>query len=128
MNEELEIVSAVAPQDIGTADVTSSYYSMGGAAQILVTLTTGDLTAAETASVQLLQATSSAGAGAKPLTTASIFEATSGALAANVSQCVVDCDFDTNNGFNHYAVKATCSEAGKLGAATVARGNLRYSN
>ena len=45
MNEELEVVQGVAPQDIGTADVTGSYLAMSGADQILATLTTASLLA-----------------------------------------------------------------------------------
>lgn len=128
MNEELEVVAGVAPQDIGTADVTGSYLPMEGADQILATLTTESLTAAETATVELLQATDSSGTGAKALATAVTGTAPTGNGAVTVSVGIKSDDFDTNNDFAYYAVKVTCSEAGKVGAALVARGHLRYSN
>ena len=128
MNEELEVIAGVVPQDIGTADITGDYLPMEGADQILATLTTEALTAAQTATVELLQATDAAGTGAKALATAVTGTAVTGALAVVASVGVKSDDFDTNNDFAFYAVKVTCSETGKLGAATVARGHLRYSN
>ena len=125
--EEIEVIQGIAPQDIGTADVTGSYLPMSGADQILATLTTASLTAGKIATVELLQATSSAGAGAKALASAVSGTAPTGNGAVTVSVGVKSDDFDTNNGFKYYAVKVTCDENGKLGAVTVARGNLRYS-
>jgi len=126
MNEELEVVAGVIPQDIGTADVTGDYLPMSGADQILATLTTAALTTGKIATVELLQATDSSGTGTKALATAvSGTSVASGAVTVSVG--VKSDDFDTNNDFNHYAVKVTIDEAGKLGAATVARGHLRYS-
>lgn len=126
MNEELEVVQGVAPQDIGTADVTGSYLPMEGANQIMATLTTAALTTGKIATVELLQATDASGTGAKALATAvSGTSVDSGAVTVSVG--VKSDDFDTNNDFAYYAVKVTVDEAGKLGAATVARGHLRYS-
>jgi len=127
MNEELEVVAGVIPQDIGTADVTGDYLPMEGADQILATLTTAALTTGKIGSIELLQATDSSGTGAKALATAvTATSVSSGAVVASVG--VKSDDFDTNNDFNHYAVKVGIDEAGKVGAATVARGHLRYSN
>lgn len=126
MNEEIEPVSGVAPQDIGTADVTGAYLPMEGADQILATLITEALTTGKIGSIELLQATDSSGTGAKALATAvTATSVASGAVIASVG--VKSDDFDTNNDFNHYAVKVGIDEAGKVGAATVARGHLRYS-
>ena len=127
LNESLQVVQGIAPQDIGTADVTSSYLPMSGARQILATLTTASLTAGKIATIELLQATSSAGAGAKALKTAVSGTAPVGNGAVTVSVGAMDDEFDTNNGYVYYAVKVTCDENGKLGAVTVARGDLRYS-
>jgi len=126
MNEELEVVAGVAPQDIGTANVTGDYLPMSGADQILATFTTEALTTGKIGTVELLQATDSSGTGTKALAAAvSGTSVDSGAVTVSVG--VKSDDFDTNNDFNHYAVKVTIDEAGKLGAATVARGHLRYS-
>jgi len=127
MNEELEVVQGVAPQDIGTSDITGDYLPMEGADQILATLTTEALTTGKIATAELLQATDSSGTGAKALVAAvSGTSVSSGAVTVSVG--VKSDDYDTNNGFNHYAVKVTVDETGKVGAATVARGHLRYSN
>jgi len=126
MNEELEVVQGVEPQDVGTADVTGDYLAMDGADQILATFTTEALTTGKIGTVELLQATDSSGTGAKALATAvSGTSVDSGAVTVSVG--VKSDDFDTNNDFAFYAVKVTIDEAGKLGAATVARGHLRYS-
>ena len=127
MNEELEVVAGVVPQDIGTADVTGDYLPMEGADQILATLTTAALTTGKIGSIELLQATDSSGTGSKALATAvTATSVSSGAVVASVG--AKSDDFDTNNSFAYYAVKVGIDEAGKLGAATVARGHLRYSN
>ena len=128
MNEELEVVQGVAPQDIGTADVTGSYLAIDGADQILATLTTASLLAASTATIELLQATDSSGTGAKALATAVTGTAPTGNGEVTISVGVKSDDFDTNNDFAYYAVKVTCSVSTTLGGATVARGHLRYSN
>jgi len=127
MDEELEVIQGVSPQDIGTADVTGSYLPMSGADQILATLTTASLTATKIATIELLQATDSSGTGAKALATAVTGTAPTGNGEVTVSVGVKSDDFDTNNDFAFYAVKVTCDEATKVGAATVARGYLRYS-
>jgi len=126
LEEELVVVAGVEPQDIGTADVTGDYLAMSGADQILATFTTEALTTGKIGTVELLQATDSSGTGAKALATAvSGTSVDSGAVTVSVG--VKSDDFDTNNDFAFYAVKVTIDEAGKLGAATVARGHLRYS-
>ena len=127
MNEELEVVQGVAPQDIGTADVTGAYLPMSGANQILATLTTESLLAASTATIEILQATDDSGSGASVLVAPVTGTAPVGNGEITISVGVKSDDFDTNNGFAYYAVKVTCSVATTVGAVTVARGHLRYS-
>lgn len=127
LGEILQPTLAVAPQDIGTADVTGSYISMSGCNRVLAVLTTEALTAGQTATIELLQATDSSGTGAKALKTAVTGTSTAEVLAVTAEVEVNGDEFDTNNGFSYFAVKVTCSEAGKLGSALAIKGDLRYS-
>lgn len=126
--EKLSVVQAIAPQDIGTADVTGSYISMAGCNRVLAVLTTASLTAGKVATIELLQATSAAGANAKALKTAVTGTAPVGNGTVTVQVEVMDDEFDTNNGFVYFAAKATCDEDAKVGAAVAIKGGLRYSN
>lgn len=126
--EELTVVQSIAPQDIGTADVTGSYISMAGCNRVLVVLTTASLTAGKVATIELLQATSAAGANAKALKAAVAGTAPAGNGAVTVQVEVMADEFDTNNGFIYFAAKATCDEDAKVGAAVAIKGGLRYSN
>lgn len=128
LTEEIDVVLGVTPQDIGTADVTGAYVAVGGYTRILATLITASLTAAETATVELLQATDSSGTGAKALAAAVTATAPTGngVVIAEVGSLIDD--LDSNNGFAYVAVKVTCSEDAKVGAATLALGGKRYSS
>lgn len=127
LSEKLEIVQAIAPQDIGTSDVTGSYTAASGCNRILVSLTTASLTAGKVATIELLQATDSSGTSAKALKAAVTGTAPTGNGAVTV-QVEVNCDeFDTNNDFVYFAAKATCDEARKVGAALAIKGESRYS-
>lgn len=126
--ESLTVTQAIAPQDIGTADVTGAYQSISGANRVLVVLTTASLTAAKVATIELLQATSAAGAGAKALKAAVTGTAPTGNGAVTVQVEAMAEEFDTNDGFIYFAAKATCDEDAKVGAAVAILGELRYSN
>lgn len=127
LQEVLLPVLAVAPQDIGTADVTGSYLPMTDANRMLAVLTTSALTAGQTATIELLQATDTSGTGAKELKPAVTGTSTAEVLAVTAQVEVISDDFDTNNGFAFFAVKVTCSETGKLGSAIAIKGDLRYT-
>lgn len=127
ISEQMDVVAAIDPQDIGTADVTGSYVAVGDYRTIMATLQTESLTAGKIATVELLQATSAAGAGAKTLKAAVQATAPVGNGAVKVQvEARVD-ELDSNNGFAYVAVKVTCDENGKIGAATLALGDKRYS-
>jgi len=126
--EELLVVQAISPQDIGTADVTGSYISMTGCNRVLAVLTTDSLTAGKVATIELLQATNAAGANAKALKAAVTGTSPVGNGVVTVQVEVLGDEFDTNNGFAYFAVKATCNEDAKVGAAVAIKGDLRYSN
>ena len=125
--EELKVIQAIAPQDIGTADVTGSYLPLADANRVLAVLTTAALTTGKIATVELLQATDASGTGSKELVApVSGTSVDSGAVTVQVEVC--GDDFDTNNGFAYFAVKATCDETAKVGSALAIKGDLRYSN
>jgi len=127
LTEQIDVVAAVAPQDIGTADVTGAYVAVGNYRIILATLITEALTDTKLATVELLQATDSSGTGAKALVSA-VTSVADGAVAV-IAEVGADIDdLDSNNDFAFVAVKVTCDEAGKLGAATLALGGKRYSS
>ena len=128
LNEELIVLGAVLPQDIGTAPVTGAYLPLADANRMLAVVTTESLTAAKIVTIELLQATDDSGTGSKELKAAVSGVAPVGNGAVNVQVEVLGDEFDTNNGFNHFAVKVTCDEAGKLGSAVAIKGDLRYSN
>lgn len=127
LSEKLIVKQAIAPQDIGTADVTSAYIEMESN-RLLAVLTTASLTAGKVATIELLQATAAAGTGSKPLKAAVTGTAPTGNGAVTVQVEVSGDEFDTNNGFKYVAVKVTCDEATKLGSAVAIFGGLRYSN
>ena len=99
LSEELIVKQAIPPQDIGTAAVTGAYLEMESN-RLLAVLTTASLTAGKVATIELLQATSSAGANSKPLKAAITGTAPTGNGAVTVQVEVVGDEFDTNNGFN----------------------------
>lgn len=127
LTEQVDVVAAVAPQDIGTADVTGGYVDVSNYREILGTVITGALTDTKLATIELLQAKDASGTDAKAFVTA-VTVVADGAVAviAEVGGSIEL--MDSNNGFTHVAVKVTCDEAGKLGAATLALGNKRYSS
>lgn len=127
ISEQMDVVAAIDPQDIGTADVTGSYVAVGDYRTIMATLQTASLTAASVATVELLQATDAVGTGSKALKAAVSATAPvgNGVVKAQV-EARVD-ELDSNGGFAYVAVKVTCNEDGKVGAATLALGDKRYS-
>jgi len=127
ISEELDVVAAIDPQDIGTADVTGGYVAVGDYRKIQATLITESLTAASTATVELLQATDVSGTASKALKAAVTGTAPVGNGVVKVQVEAAVEEMDSNNDFSYVAVKVTCSEAGKIGAATLALGDKRYS-
>jgi hypothetical protein len=125
--EEIDVVAGVAPQDIGTADVTGTYILVSNYKTLLATLITASLTAGKVATIELLQATSSAGAGAKALKAAVTATAPTGNGVVRAEVGVTMDELDTDNGFIYVAAKVTCNEDAKVGAVTVALGGKRYS-
>ena len=126
LTEELDVVVGIANQDIGKADVTGGYIAVGNYREILATLNSESLTSTKIAGISLLQAKDSSGTDSKALK--AVVSATAptgdGAVIAEVGASVSELD----SGFTHIAVKATCDEAAKYGAVTVALGGKRYNS
>ena len=126
LTEALDVVLGVTPQDIGTADVTGAYVAVGNYREILATMVTASLTATKIAGISLLQATDASGTGAKALkaVVSSTAPTGNGVVIAEVGASVSELD----SGFTHIAIKLTCNETAKVGAATVALGGKRYNS
>ena len=126
LTERLDFRALVAPQDVGTAPVTSSYIDVTDAGRIVLLAKAGAVTAAKILTVQAKQATSAAGAGAKNLGAAVQSVGVGGAAPPDVEIEFGDADFDAKNGFVFVAVTLSIDEAAKLGAAYLVQGQRRY--
>lgn len=129
LSEELKILEGVAPQDIATADVTGPYHDVTEARKITGVLITGTIADTQVVTIELLQATDSAGTSSKSLkgpktVTASGAEKLKAVIEAEIT------DMDMNNDFTHVAVKVTSDDPAATppnGAAVLLLGGLRYS-
>jgi len=121
---------AIAPQDAAFGATTSSYYDMTeyGIAGFIVQA------GADTDNVvcQIMQATSSGGAGAKTMTGGPQSGTVTLTGDGSTAQCdVIECtdrDLDVANIFTHVAVRMTVSGSGTCQiAAVLDRGNCRHA-
>jgi hypothetical protein len=125
LSELIRIDQAIAPVDIDT-DRTSNYFSMANYRQALAVLTTAALADTKNATIQLLQATNSAGAGSKALSSV-VTDIASGSEALTIQVEAKAEDMDLANGFTHIAVKVTTDNGAAVnGAAVLIRGDGRY--
>lgn len=125
LSEKSKVELMLKPQDIGTADVTTAYFAMKGYGKARVHLVTADLATTKVATLQLMQATSSGGAGAKVLGSAVTFTASGTQQADIIAECDID-DLDTANGFTHIAATVGTDVNGTVGAVTLERGEAAY--
>jgi hypothetical protein len=126
LTELLALDNVVAPQDCGTAPVTGTYVDVSNAGRFVALAKAGAVTAAKTLTVQLLQATSSGGAGAKNLGAAVVVAGAGGNAPADVKIEKQATDLDGAGGFVFVTAQLTINEAGKLGEAWLVRGDRRY--
>ena len=124
--EQVKAKFALINADI-TTDRTSSYVSPAGYKKIVALLTADTVAATKNATVQLLQATSDAGAGAKALTTPVEFVAPSGgATVAIMAEADID-QLDVKNNFKFVAVKVTSDNStAVIGSATFLLADADY--
>src|SRR6056297_2982673 len=123
MIERADYQIAVAAQDVGAADVTGSYYSMKDFNRVLANAVCDAVTADDTLTVKLVQATDDSGSDSKDLTAATTVTATGAeALLAQVEAKASDLD----SGFTHVAAVVGASANGTVAAATLVRGDGTY--
>lgn len=126
--ERADYQIGVASQDISTADVTGTYFSMKGFNRVGAVLITDTLASGDAVTVQLFQATDSAGAGSKALGSAVTF--TADADEAGIAEVEAQAfDMDINNDFEFVAAVVTATPAGATtinGAVTFIRADGSY--
>jgi len=126
LTERLAFLALVAPQDVGTAAVTSAYVDVTDAGRVVILAKGGAVTAGKTLTVQAKQAKDAAGTGAKNLGAAVASVGVGGAAPPDVEIEFGEHEFDGKNGFTHVAVTLSIDEVGKLGTAHLVQGNRRY--
>lgn len=126
LTEALAFDALIAPQDVGTADITGSWKDVSDAKRFVVLAKAGAVTAAKTLTVQLRQATDAAGTGAKDLGTPVTSVGVGGAAPPDVEIEHYAADLDAKNGFTFVTAVLGIDENAKLGAAYLVRGDRRY--
>lgn len=125
--EETKLVVSVVPQDIGTADITSTtYVSIQGYRRFRAFLTCVSLAATQTATMQLKQATSAAGAGAKNLGSLATFTSPAGGAVPTLEIEASSGELDKDNGFYFVGMTIGTSVNGSLGAGNIQLGEPDY--
>ena len=127
MTELLNIESIVAPQDVGTADVTGSWADMRRAGRFAVLAQAGACTDGSEFTVQLRQATSAAGANAKDLGDPVTVAGVGGAAPEQVVIEHVQGGLDLNGGLFYVTAVLGVDEDAILGSAWVIRDDNRRS-
>ncbi len=124
---------AVAPQDIGTSDITGTYREFPNCRRLALAVAVAAQLLGSTVTVKFLQATSSAGAGAKALGTDVSFTVpddgespTTTLAAAAINEIMIE-ELDLANDFTFIAAKIGASTTGVVGSALWVEGDLRFS-
>ena len=116
----------VSPQDITTAR-TGTYVSVAGHRRIQAIAVTGNITAGQTVTIELMQATSAGGAGAKALGAPVVVTASSTAPQKASIDARVD-ELDTNNGYGFVAVRLSSNNGTAVqGGAVLLLADGRFS-
>lgn len=125
LQERADYAVGVAPQNVGTADVTGGWHPMAMFRRVAaVAQAEAAAAAAEALTVTLQQATDDTGTGAKDLGAA--VTVTADAVGDELIATVEAQAEDMDAGFTHVAVKVGHSEAGQTGSATLVRGDGRF--
>lgn len=124
--EALDVECVIAPQDVGTADVTSTYVDVSNCERFAILAKAGAVTAGKILTATPLQATSAAGAGAKALGSASTAAGAGGNAPADIEIEIDTTSLDGAGGFKYVAVTLGIDENAKLGAAYIVRGDRRF--
>lgn len=128
LSERLRVISAITPQDIDTADVTSAYVKLDHHRRVMAVVNTASLAQGKKLTVQLKQATAAVGTGAKNLGAAVEVVAGSGGGAVSAIAEAMAEELDTANGYAYVAVTVG-TDAGSAtdGAAFLILGDGRFS-
>jgi len=127
--ERLQLVMGCEPQDLDTAGITGDYVSMKNYGRLLIVVQAGDGTAGSDLTVDLYQATSVAGAGAKVLNcleTGRIY--TKQAATFTLMQAVTAWTKETQATADEEWTDATSGEQVNLWAFEVRAADLDVSN
>ena len=126
LTEALAIDCIVAPQDVGTADVTGTFVDISDAGRLVVLAKAGAVTAGKVLTVQLRQAKDAAGTGAKDLGAPVTSVGVGGAAPPDVQVEVTPAELDGANDFTHVTAVLGIDENAKLGTAYLIQGDRRY--
>ncbi|MCE9635800.1 MAG: hypothetical protein K8T90_08855 [Planctomycetes bacterium] len=126
LTEALQFDCLVAPADVGTADVTGTYFDVSNAGRFAVLAKAGPVTAGKILTVQLRQAKDAVGTGAKDLGAAVTAAGAGGNAPADVEIEKTAADLDASNGFTFVTAVLGIDENAKYGAAYLVRGDRRY--
>lgn len=120
--------AAIPLADIGTAPVTGVYVPVANYRRFYAAIMSATVAQTKSVTLQFMQAQDASGTGAKVLGTAKTVTAPSGGAKLLVeSENYVE-NLDTNNGFNHIAVRASSDAGAALnGAAILIRDIGRFS-
>jgi hypothetical protein len=126
LTEALAFDCLIAPQDVGTADVTGAFVDVADAKRFVVLAKAGAVTAGKTLTVQLRQAKDAAGTDAKDLGTPVTAVGAGGNAPADVAIERDAAELDGVSGFTFVTAVLGVDEDAKLGAAYLVRGERRY--
>ncbi len=126
LTEALAFDCLIAPQDVGTADVTGTFVDVSACQRFAVLAKAGAVTAGKILTVQLRQAKDAAGTGAKDLGAPVTAAGAGGNAPADVEIEKQTGELDGANGFTHVTAVLGIDENAKLGAAYLVRGDRRY--
>ena len=126
LTEALAFDCIVAPQDVGTADVTGAWNDVSQCGRFTVLAKAGAVTAAKILTVQLRQAKDAAGTAAKDLGAPVTSVGAGGNPPPDVEIEKLVSELDGAGGFTHVTAVVGIDENAKLGAAYLVRGDRRY--
>ena len=119
--EQLAVLGVINPASVSPSTVVSGWISSASAFTFLATINIGAITATGTVDAKIQQATSSAGAGAKDITSKAITQMT--ATGSNSNQLALinlrDTELDVNGGFTYFQLSITVGTAAAILGATI---------
>lgn len=117
-NEACALLAQIDPSSQSAGAATSGWLDMSNYHKLLALIAIGALGSSATVDAKIQQATSSAGAGAKDITSKAITQHTSGNNKQKLIQVSAD-DLDAANGFRYVQLSVTVGTAATLTAASV---------